>query len=478
MAFSGQKTDFLLGHALDELLLKLPKHEFRQMAEEVHEACLEKGITYIHRDNTTRVIPLMLSPRVINPIQRSYFHYVCLQIIDALKKLCAAYISEPHVRKLLPLSEGEEQWILDAWGEHMPRCHTIISRLDANTDFSALDWRENFQFFEANSVGIGGLYYSSIAEKIILEIVGPRLQRLEPELFLEPNDDMRDLLLDELKLHARSLGRRQCNVAFLDDPKNVSGITEYPRLAEYFLSKGHQAVVADPREIRLDRNELYYRDMRVDVMYRDMDVKQCLALEKNEGIDLGHIKKAFQRNQVVSSLAGEFDHKSCWELFTDDRYAHFFTAAQWRIFNRHMLWTRLIRETMTSEETGRMIDLIPYIQKQRPYLVIKPNREYGGVGVTIGPEVSQPEWEAVLQEAVTHPCTYVVQRYSPVRSKMFPVLSAAGEVTTEEHFLTCGFVVTAKDIGLVGRSSRKSIVNVAQQGGLTTILMVLDQQRF
>src|SRR5260370_16310373 len=190
MPFSGAKTDFLLSNALNELLLKLPKHEFRQMAQEVHEACLQRGITYIHRDNTTRVIPVMLSPRVINPIQRGYFHYVCLQIIDALKKLCAAYISEPHVRKLLPLSEEEEQWILDAWGEHMPRCHTIISRLDANTDFSALDWRENFQFFEANSVGIGGLYYSSIAEKIILEIVGPRLQHLEPELFLEPNDDM------------------------------------------------------------------------------------------------------------------------------------------------------------------------------------------------------------------------------------------------------------------------------------------------
>jgi len=479
MSLANPKTDFLRSNTINELLLQLPREEFRQMVGEIHEACLREGITYIHqRDNTLRVIPLMPCPRIINPIQRSYFHYVCLQIIDALKKLCAVYINDPQVRKLLPLSQEEEQWVMEAWGENIPRYHTVISRLDANTDFSALDWRENFQFFEANSVGIGGLHYSSLAEKIILQVVGPRLKRLEPELYLEPNDDMRDLLLDELRLHARSIGRRQCNIAFLDDPKNVSGITEYPRLADHFSARGHQAVVADPREIRFQNDEFHYRDMVVDVFYRDMDIKQCIALEKSEGIDLRPIRKAFQHNRVISSLAGDFDHKSCWELFTDDRYCHHFTAAQWRIFNRHILWTRLVRDTNTADETGRMIDLIPYIQNQKANLVIKPNREYGGLGVTIGPDVTQAEWEAVLLEAAGHPYTYVVQRYAPVRSQSFPMLQPDGSVGREDYYGTCGFVVTAKDIGLVGRSSRKSVVNVAQQGGMTAVLMILDQQRF
>lgn len=479
MPFPIPKTDYLLSNTVNELLMRLPRQEFQQMVQEINEACLREGITYIHqKDNTLRVIPLMPSPRIINPIQRSYFHYVCLQIIDALKKLCAVYINDPQVRKLLPLSEEEEQWVMDAWGENIPRYHTVISRLDANTEFSALDWRENFQFFEANSVGIGGLHYCPLAEKIILEVVGPRLKRWEPELYLEPNDDMRDLLLDELRLHARSIGRKQCRIAFLDDPKNISGITEYPRLAEYFISQGHEAVVADPREIRFYNDEFYFRDMVVDVFYRDMDIKQHIALEKTESIDLQPIRKAFQRNQVISSLAGDFDHKSCWELFTDDFFCHHFTAAQWRIFNRHILWTRLIRETKTADESGRTIDLIPYVQNHRPYLVIKPNREYGGLGVTIGPDVSQAEWDRALNEAARQPYTYVVQRYSPVRCRSFPMLQADGTVALEDFYLTCGFVVTAKDIGLVGRSSRRSVVNVAQHGGLTTVLMILDQQRF
>ena len=75
-----------------------------------------------------------------------------------------------------------------------------------------------------------------------------------------------------------------------------------------------------------------------------------------------------------------------------------------------------------------MIDLIPYIQNYRPYLVIKPNREYGGIGVTIGPDVTQSEWEGVLNEAVAHPWTYVVQRYSAVRCQSLPMLQPDGSV--------------------------------------------------
>jgi hypothetical protein len=477
MAQPGKRPDYLLGNTLNDLFMTLPKSEIQRIAHEVHEQCTRRGITYVDDDNSMRVIPLMLRPTLINPIQRSYFHYVSLQVIDALKKLCARYIADPEIRRLLPMREDEEAWLLGAWGRGVPRFHTILSRLDANTDFTADDWRENFQFFEANSVGIGGLHYTTISERIILDVVGPRLKQLDSELHLELNGDTRELLLDELKLHARAIGRPRCNIAFLDDPKNIGGITEYPHLAEHFYSRGHQAVVADPRLIYLHNDELCYRGIPIDVIYRDIDVKQCIEIEKSEGKDLSAIRTAFQRNQVVSSLAGDFDHKSCWELFSDDRFGHFFTPAQWRIFNRHILWTRLIRETKTTQEAGRTVDLVPYVRNNRESLVVKPNRQFGGVGVTIGPETTAARWDEVIQEAVTHPYTYVVQRYTPVHSNEFPVLHPGGEVSSEEFFVNSGFYVTANAISLIGRASKKSVVNVAQAGGLTTVLMILDQQR-
>src|SRR5262249_17773329 len=202
----------------------------------------------------------------------------------------------------------------------------------------------------------------------------------------------------------------------------------------------------------------------------------CIEIEKSEGKDLSAIRTAFQRNQVVSSLAGDFDHKSCWELFSDDRFGHFFTPAQWRIFNPHILLTRLLRDPRTTQEAGRTVDLVPYVRNNRESLVIKPNRQFGGVGVTIGPETTAARWDEVIQEAVTHPYTYVVQRYTPVHSNEFPVLHPSGEVSSEEFFVNSGFYVTANAISLIGRASKKSVVNVAQAGGPATLLMILDPQ--
>jgi hypothetical protein len=467
-------TDFLLSNALNRLFLEIPRAAIHDIARKVRAESARQGLTYMNERGEAHVIPLMLRPRIINPIQRSYFHYVCLQVVDALKKLCGLYLADARVRKLLPLSEAEERWLRDAWGHGVPRHHTVISRLDANTDFTAPDWRENFQFFEANSVGVGGLYYAPIAEQIILEIVVPELRALEPALFLEANANTRDLLLHELRLHARSIRRPRCHIALLDDPDNVGGITEYPRLAEYFESQGQRAVVADPRQIELRGEELHYEGLPIDVLYRDVELKQFIRMEE-QGADLAAIKKAFERNQMVSSLAGDFDHKSCWEIFTDDQFAHCFTAAQWRIFHRHMLWTRLIRDTTTADDSGRMIDLLPYVRTHQQQLVIKPNREFGGTGVIIGPEVTPAEWEDALEDAAARPCTCVVQRYTPVRRKSFPVVRDDGEIVTEDLHVTCGFVVSADRIGILGRASKKKVVNVAQQGGLTTILLILDQ---
>ena len=40
------------------------------------------------------------------------------------------------------------------------------------------------------------------------------------------------------------------------------------------------------------------------------------------------LKQAFVNNQVISSIAGELDHKSSFEIFTNPEFAGLFTAAE------------------------------------------------------------------------------------------------------------------------------------------------------
>src|SRR5436190_1003101 len=83
------------------------------------------------------------------------------------------------------------------------------ARLDANADFAADDWDRAFHFFETNSVGVGGMYYAPKCAEILMRDVVPAMQRQAPALVLKPQDDMRQLLLEQITVHAKSIRKRR-----------------------------------------------------------------------------------------------------------------------------------------------------------------------------------------------------------------------------------------------------------------------------
>ncbi len=182
------------------------------------------------------------------------------------------------------------------------------------------------------------------------------------------------------------------------------------------------------------------------------------------------VREAFRRNRVVSSVAGEFDHKSVWELFTNPDFGRFFTSGQRRLFQEYLVWTRLIWERRTTDPAGRPVDLVPYIRRHRSRLILKPNREYGGVGVVIGPHVTQARWERTLDRFLRHPSSAVVQEHVPIRMERFPVWTARG-VRLESFYVVSGFAATAQGMAVLGRCSKESVVNVSRRGGLVPTLI-------
>jgi uncharacterized circularly permuted ATP-grasp superfamily protein len=65
---------------------------------------------------------------------------------------------------------------------------------------------------------------------------------------------------------------------------------------------------------------------------------------------------------------------------------------------RHVPWTRVIEPGIT-RVCGELVDLLPWIRLNRELLVLKPVRGHGGIGVVIGQEVSQEEWEKAVAKA-------------------------------------------------------------------------------
>jgi uncharacterized circularly permuted ATP-grasp superfamily protein len=184
------------------------------------------------------------------------------------------------------------------------------------------------------------------------------------------------------------------------------------------------------------------------------------------------MRALLRQNRVVSSISAELDQKSCFEVFTDPELAErFLTVEERQVVRRHVLWTRIVSDRRTVSPAGERVDLLEYIRKERESLVLKPNRSYGGEGVLVGPTATQGEWETALDRALTDGNRWVVQQAVPIPVKSFHVLDASDRLRVEPFYVVMGFAPSRYGVALVARASQRSVVNVAQQGGMCAVMV-------
>jgi hypothetical protein len=302
------------------------------------------------------------------------------------------------------------------------------------------------------------------------------LRRNAPTLLLESNDDPRRVMLEVFADHARSLRLRRFHVALCQYKGLAGGVEEFPANVEYFRAQGVACWHVDPRELHVKDGELLYTekgaDHPIDLVYRDHEIAD-LAQQEEAGVDMSGIKHALATGRCVSSLAGEFDHKSAFEIFSDERFAGHFTSEERRTFKAHVPWTRTVADGRTSDPKGAPIDFLPWLVAQREALLLKPNRSYGGSGILIGRECSARAWQLAVERGAKDAGTWVAQAYRPVAEKDFPVIDEEGNVGLAEYFNVLGLYASEQRLGVLGRASLRRVVNVAQKGGLVSVLRLL-----
>ncbi len=460
-----------LGTTLNGLLERLSPHERSAIRESVRADALARGIVYYDDDNKPKPTPVLLRPRVLGGNQRAYLHRVTRILEHAYMKLLALWQRDATVREILPLNEREERWIREL---HDPatQVEVFFGRFDASTDFGSHDWLKSTQFFEFNPLGAGGTYVAPTVDDIILRHVAPALRRVAPTLLLESNDDPRRVLLEVMADHARHLRLKRFNLALCQYKGLDGGVEEFPQNVEFLRSLGLNVWHADPREIRVVNGEMFYEDHPIDLVYRDHEIND-LAAKEAAGDDLSGMRHALRAGRCISSLAGEFDHKSVFELFTTPGLAAHFSALERRVFRQHIPWTRRVIVGNTTDPDGEPVDLLPWLQANRTRIVLKPNRNYGGEGILLGREVNDAEYASALELAIASPGSWVAQAYSPVAEKDFPLIDEQGGITLAEYFSVLGLFASEQRLGILGRASRKKVVNVALDGGLVAVLRLL-----
>lgn len=459
----------MMKNELNKLFLSIPLAQRKAMFGDFKRESLKRGMTMFDDAGRVKYINVALRPWVVTKEQRLFLWKTGLGIKSALGKLLTIYLREPSAREIIPLTIQEEEWLLGVFKKGCFAPLPLFDRLDCNVTFDDPDWEKSFCFLEPNSVGVGGVHYIPTASSLIRDCVLPCL-KTHRDSFKE-NDDLRSLLLSEIASHARTIGRKRANIALIEDQEGLaSGTDEYEHIAEYFKKKGYKAHVADPRALHIRKGEIYADDTPIDILYRDCELDELIEIEQG-GSALHALRLAFERNQVISSFAGEFDHKSSFEAFTDSRYRKYFTMAEREIFRKYIPWTRLIWDRQTQGMNGERVSLIKYVRRNKDKLVIKPNREYGGKDVVLGRFVSRRVWDKAIEKALRHPATCVAQKVAGIKEDTFPILKEDGSLSFEKFYVVSGFAATRNGIAFLGRFSKEPIVNVSRKGGLIPVML-------
>ncbi len=463
------KPNYLSPHSFQKLFEKLPPETIRRIGARIDAWSQAYHLTYTNDAGKTAVITLTLRPRLIHRKKRNEFWRV-LQILEgAFKKIAPLYFQDPSVAELFPFSPRESEWI-SIMTEPDYRPGAIASRWDSNTTFGTQDWKGGSSFFEVNGVGVGGLWYGPACADLALAEIVPELQKIDRQFRPAASHDSRLLLLGLLTRQRKVIGRTQNAIALVMERASGSNFVEFECLAKQFRTLGYSTLVTEPTDFYLKEGEVAARGKKIDILYRDTTLSELCALEE-KGCDMAAFREAFRRGQVVSSLAGEFDHKSAFEVFTSPAFEKYFTPIEKNIFKRFILWTRLLREIKTTDPRGRSIDLIPFILRLRPRLVLKPNRLYGGKGIVFGGDMKPAAWKKKIESCLGKPGDWVIQEIGECRSKRF-FRPDQRNPKARDLYVVSGFFSTPKGLGIVGRMSELKIVNVARRGGLTPILVI------
>jgi hypothetical protein len=455
-----------------QALYHVPAAELAAAHERMRQGAIERHMDYFH-DGRVEAIRVLPCPITLLPEQLTYLHSVTRTLHHGLLRMAELYFGDPAVRELLRLDPREEEWLRACWTPAVRARNPVFDRLDCMVDYASPIWKDTLRFVEPNLTGIGGLYLIPAVEEVVDSVVVPLLLSQDPGISLTRLLDARILLLKELVEHLEVVGRPGGNICLVEPKYELEGIDEQRRLVEYFADRhGILMLHADPSELRLKGDEVYCGDQQVDLVYRDYAVLDLVELAA-EGMDPEPMRRLFRENRVVSSITAELDCKSCFEVLTDPLLSEkYYTEEERRVFQHHVLWTRVVRERKTSLPSGEMGDLLEFARREREWLVLKPSRGYGGDGVLLGQTVGDGEWVSALDAALADEELWVLQRLAQIPVVEVPTLMPDGTLHPEAFYHVMGFASSDDGIAILARASQRQVVNVAQRGGMAAVMVI------
>jgi uncharacterized circularly permuted ATP-grasp superfamily protein len=370
-------------------------------------------------------------------------------------------LTQAELRTELDLTAEEEQIIAIEPGFAAP---DASGRLDA-----FLDSQGGFHFVEYNADSPGGLLYGDALSEIFMQM---NVVREFAQQFPLRRVDIRGQLLQTLLDCYRQWGhwgQERPRIAIVDWDE-VQTRAEFEICRRHFEAQGYPTIIVDPRELDYRGGWLRAGDFQINLVYKRVVVGELIA---RCGLNHPLVRAARERAVCVANSfrVQMLFKKTMFALLDDPAHEHLFTADETAALRSHIPWTRKLREGFTTYR-GRKIDLLDFLILHRDQLVLKPNGDYGGRGVTLGWECDEEKWRQAIDDALG--ASFVVQERVEVVQQTFPTL-VGGEVKFEDRYVDFDpYTWGGEEVEGAGiRLSPSALLNVTAGGGSATPLLIV-----
>jgi uncharacterized circularly permuted ATP-grasp superfamily protein len=382
-------------------------------------------------------------------------------VYGALRTLEKALLRDRSLRSELDLSPEEEQL---AMAETGCRPSSQATRLDSF-------FGREVRYVEYNAESPAGMAYGDSLTTVFDSLPVMRAFRRR---FAARALPARGRQLSCMLRSFREWGRDAEPVVAIVDWEGLPTAGEFELFSAFFAARGVRSLICDPRALSFHRGALYAGSVRVNLVYRRVLTSELLA-RRSEAPALIDAYLAGAACVVNTFRAKLLHKKMAFALLSDDRHRSLYPALQRAAIDRHVPWTRRVRDGSSTRRGRPLRDLVTFVARNRARLVLKPNDEYGGRGVVLGWTVEQEAWERALSEALRG--CYVVQEAVEVPREPFPVALEDGVRVLDLAIDLNPYLFHGRPGGVMTRLSSSALMNVTAGAGSVVPTYVVEEAR-
>jgi len=432
-----------------------------QELAESSRALLDEGLEKAKLIFGGRRLSPYLRPHFVTETDFARICQICETVWSAIQKVKDAAVADVNVFDDLGLTEIERELVAIDPGY---QAVSPTSRLDSFLTQTA------YSFVELNGESPAGIAYADAAYDIFSSL--PVMKEFAADYNLRAmygKQLMLDVLISSYEEYLGRKPERAPRIAIID-LAGVPTVKEFELFREFFERSGYPSVICTPQELEFRDNRLSVAGQEIDIVYKRLLVNEYLPIIR----EYPALLDAYRAGAIcmVNSFRSKLIHKKAlFAVLTDPKHAELFTDNELAAIRAHVPWTRMVKDEHT-DYFGREVNLLDFIRADGERLVLKPNDDYGGHGITIGWNVDQRGWDVAINNALADG-DYLVQERVPTARETFPALTDDGRVEFAEQLVDLDPLLFNGKVGSAfTRLSSTELANVSSGGGMVPTYIV------